>query len=98
MEEKTMTGSHSGSTLSRTVFKTMGLFGGIQVFSILCGLVRTKLVAVWLGTSGVGMFAIFTSALTLVSNLSQLNLRTSAVRTIAAGTSSARLPLILYSI
>ncbi|MDE6359332.1 MAG: hypothetical protein K2L29_07025 [Duncaniella sp.] len=35
MEEKTMTGSHSGSTLSRTVFKTMGLFGGIQVFSIL---------------------------------------------------------------
>lgn len=98
MEEKTMTRSHSGSTLSRTVFKTMGLFGGIQVFSILCGLVRTKLVAVWLGTSGVGMFAIFTSALTLVSNLSQLNLRTSAVRTIAAGTSSARLPLILYSI
>ncbi len=66
----------TGSSISRTVLKAMSIFGGMQVFTILCGIVRTKLVAIWLGTSGVGLFAIYTSALTLVSSLTQLNLRT----------------------
>lgn len=83
----------TGSSISRTVLKAMSIFGGMQVFTILCGIVRTKLVAIWLGTSGVGLFAIYTSALTLVSSLTQLNLRTSAVRTIASHEDPRTLPV-----
>ncbi len=72
------------------VFKALGIFGGSQVLSILCGVVRTKLVAIWLGTTGVGLFAIFNSALNLISGLSQLNLRTSAIRAIASDEGSPR--------
>ena len=37
------------STLSERVLKIMGIFSGVQIVSILCSIVRTKLVAVWLG-------------------------------------------------
>ncbi len=89
---------HHGNALSRTVFKAMGVFGGMQVFSILCGIVRIKLIAVWLGTAGVGLFAIFNSAVTLVSGFSQLNLRTSAVRAIASGHDGRSLASVIYSV
>ncbi len=89
---------HTTST-SRAVFKAMGIFGGTQAFSIICGVVRIKLIAIWLGTAGVGLFAIFNSALTLISGLTQLNVRTSAVRTIASSTpTSPTFPSLLYSI
>ena len=36
-------------TLSARVLKVMGLFSGVQVLTILCSIVRTKLVAMWNG-------------------------------------------------
>lgn len=80
------------------VFKALGIFGGSQVLTILCGVVRTKLVAVWLGTTGVGLFAIFNSALYLITGLSQLNLRTSAVRAIASEEGSPRQGFIIRGV
>lgn len=40
----------------RRIVKATGLFGGVQVINILCSLVKTKLIAVWLGAEGVGLF------------------------------------------
>lgn len=47
------------SKLSQHILKAMGLFGGAQAAVILMSIVRTKLVAVWLGPLGVGLNAIY---------------------------------------
>lgn len=60
------------------------MFGGQQLVSILCSIVRTKLVALWIGPAGIGLFGIFNSAVETIGGLSQLNLRQTAVREMAA--------------
>lgn len=75
--------------MSRTtagILKVMGLFGGVQVASIGCSLVRTKLVALWIGAAGVGLFGIFNSAVEMISVLCQVGIRQSAVRPLSSGT------------
>ena len=52
--------------------------------SILCSIVRTKLVAMWIGPVGVGLFGIFNSAIATFGNFAQLNLRQTAVREMAS--------------
>jgi Na+-driven multidrug efflux pump len=39
----------------RQIFKATSIFGGVQVIQIAIGIVRTKFVAVLLGTAGVGI-------------------------------------------
>ena len=72
--------------ISRTIVKAMGLFGSIQVFTILCSVIRTKLIALWIGPAGMGLFAIFNSAIDMVSNVSNLGVRTSSIRSISLHT------------
>ncbi len=67
----------------RQVFKATSIFGGAQAFTILIGIVRSKLAAVFLGTVGVGMNGLFTSPLSLISSISSLGIPFSAVRDIA---------------
>ena len=69
--------------ISKIAIKAMGLFGGVQAFTILCSIVRTKLVAVWIGPMGVGLFALFNQALELLNTGTNLGMRTSSVRDIA---------------
>lgn len=80
-----------GSSLSAMVLKTVGLFGSLEAVVILFSVLRIKLTALWVGAAGVGLFAIFNSAVTLISTLCQLNLRNSAVREIAARGGADRL-------
>lgn len=60
------------------------MFGGQQAVEILCSIVRTKLVALWIGPAGVGLFGILSSGMDLIASVTQLNLRDTAVREIAA--------------
>lgn len=71
------------TNISRTIVKAMGVFGSIQVFNILCSIVRTKLVALWIGPIGMGLFAIFNSAIDMIVNIANLGMRTSATRSIS---------------
>ena len=71
------------SGLSAMVLKAMGLFGGLQVFGIISSIIRTKLIAMWIGPAGVGLFGLYNAALDMISSATQLNLRNSAVREIA---------------
>lgn len=80
----------SSSALSAKVLKAMGVFGGLQVFTILCSIVRAKLVAVWLGTAGVGLLALYNSTMEMLQTNTQLNLRQSAVRDLSAASASER--------
>lgn len=76
--------SRGGDTnISRTIVKAMGVFGSIQVFNILCSVVRTKLVALWIGPLGMGLFAIFNSAIDMIVNIANFGMRTSATRSIS---------------
>ena len=59
------------------------LSGSASIVSILANFGRTKLIAVFAGTEGVGLLGLYTSTLNLVSAASSLGLGSSAVRDIA---------------
>ncbi len=91
----TVTGSRiAASPMSRRVLRAMSIFGGVQAVSILCSIVRTKLVAMWIGPLGVGLFGIFLSASDLIGNISQMGLSTSSTRAIASAPESRRPSII----
>ena len=68
----------------RQIFKATSLFGGVQAFNILISIIRSKIVAVLLGPTGMGIAELFTSTTGLVSEITNLGLGTSAVRDVAA--------------
>ena len=69
--------------ISRMAMKAMGLFGGVQVAGILCSIIRTKLVALWIGPVGIGLFGLFNNALEMISTGTNLGIRSSSVRDIS---------------
>ncbi len=72
-----------GKNIYRTIVKTTGLFGGTQVFTILCSIIKTKLVAVWLGEVGVGIIGLYNNTVDMLSSLTQLGMGTSSVRNLS---------------
>ena len=85
--------------LSERVMKAVGVFGGSQSIGIICSLVRAKFVAIWLGPSGFGLFAIFNNALDLLSQISLLGIRSSAVRDVAQNVSNpSRLAQVITAV
>lgn len=71
-------------TSYKSIFKATSLFGGIQVYQILIGIIRSKLIAVILGPAGMGITGLFVSATSLIKSLSSMGLQSSAVRDVAA--------------
>ena len=69
--------------ISRMAMKAMGLFGGVQVMGIVCSIVRTKLVALWIGPVGIGLFGLFNNALEMITAGTNLGIRSSSVRDIS---------------
>jgi len=67
----------------RQIIKATSLFGGVQIFSIIISIIRSKFVALFLGPNGMGILGLFMSSISLVSNLTNFGLQTSAVRDIA---------------
>lgn len=66
------------------ILKSTGIFGGSQIFTILIGVIRNKILAVLLGTAGVGLISVYQSTLDLVKSISSLGIETTGVREIAA--------------
>lgn len=67
----------------KKAFKATSLFGGVQIITILIGILKSKFIALWLGPSGFGIISIFNSTISLVSSISNLGLSSSAVREIS---------------
>lgn len=84
----------ASSALTRKVLSAMGVFGTVEILSMLCAVVRTKLVALWVGAAGIGLIGLYSTAIELLSALSQLSLRTTAVRDISATPPSLREKMI----
>lgn len=72
----------------RSIFKAISLFGGVQLFVILLGVIRTKVVALSIGPAGVGIIGLFTTALTLVFSIINLGIGSSSVKQISESISS----------
>ena len=72
------------ASLNARILKVTGMFGGLQVINIICSVVRSKLVAIWIGATGVGLFGVLNAALEMINSLTQLGVRQSAVRDLAS--------------
>jgi Membrane protein involved in the export of O-antigen and teichoic acid len=64
-------------------FKATSLFGGVQVFTILISIVRSKLVALLIGPVGIGMVELYTSTLKLIGSSTDFSLGVCAVRDVS---------------
>jgi PST family polysaccharide transporter len=78
----------AGTAGYRSILKSTSVIGGASVLNILIGMVRTKFVAILLGPAGVGLMAMYTQIVTLITTASGLGLSLSGVRQVAeaAGT------------
>ncbi len=76
------------STSHRQIFKSTALIGGTQVINIFLGIVRTKVLAILLGPSGIGIAGLYQSATGLIGTLAGFGIGSAGVRQIAeaAGT------------
>ncbi|HLO60093.1 MAG TPA: O-antigen translocase [Bacteroidales bacterium] len=76
----------------RQIFKATSLFGGVQVFNIIIGVIRVKFVAVLLGTFGVGVLGLLNAPLNLIMSISGLGIAVSSVRDVSEsyGTGDSR--------
>src|ERR1039458_5643454 len=70
------------------IFKSTPFTGGASVINILLGIVRTKVMAVLLGPSGVGLIGLYMTIIGLASTLSGMGIGSSGVRQIAEAAGS----------
>ena len=68
----------------RQVMKATSIFGGVQVFTILIGIIRSKFIAILLGPIGMGVFGLLSSTISMIASLTNFGLETSAVKDISA--------------
>jgi len=65
------------------IFKSTFLFGFVQVFRVIIGIVKNKIVAIILGAEGMGIMGIYTSTIALIQTSAGLGVSQSAVRDIS---------------
>lgn len=70
-------------TSYRSIFKATSLFGGVQIYQILVGVVKSKFLAILLGPAGMGIQGLYQSTLDVVKSLTSFGLEQSAVRDIS---------------
>jgi PST family polysaccharide transporter len=79
----------------KQIIKSTGIFGGSQVVTILLGIIRSKVLALLLGASGLGLISIYQNILDLIRSISVFGIDTTGVREIAtAGGSENKEELI----
>lgn len=71
------------STSYRSIFKATSLYGGLEAYQVIINLIKTKVVAILLGPAGVGINGLYTSAISLIAQVTNMGLGSSAVRNVA---------------
>lgn len=85
-EEKSIT-KHEQSSY-RNIFKTTSLFGGVEIWKILIGIIKQKLIAMLIGPTGMGISGLYTSSTQLIKSISSMGLSSSAVKNVAEANGS----------
>lgn len=73
-------------TLTLRVIKAISLLGSTQGLNMLCSIVGTKVLSILTGTAGVALMGALSQAADMIGNITQLNVRTSAVPQLSAAT------------
>jgi PST family polysaccharide transporter len=71
------------------ILRSSALIGGASALGLIIGIVRTKVLAVLLGPTGIGLLGVFTSIFDLARSVAQLGIQASGVRQIAEATATA---------
>jgi len=66
------------------ILKATSLFGGVQLINIIIAILRSKITAVLLGPSGMGIIGLLSSTLGMIGSLTNFGLGISAVKDIAS--------------
>lgn len=66
------------------IIKSTSIFGGSQIINIILGFVRNKIVAILLGTAGVGLIGIYQSIVDMIRSVAGMGMDTGGIREIAA--------------
>lgn len=69
----------------KSILKITSIFGYVQIVTLINGVIRSKLVASWLGTQGVGILGLVTSTLALIVAITNIGLPVSIVKYLAKG-------------
>ncbi len=72
----------------RQIFKATSIFGGVQFISIIISIIRSKFIAILLGSSGIGIMSLLQNGIDVIANVTNLGLTTSAVRDISEANDS----------
>lgn len=75
---------------SATIVRAMGLFTGVRTVSILCSLVRNKLIAIFIGPAGLGLVILLNSLVDLIGSATRLSIDQSAQRDLSQSSASHR--------
>lgn len=67
----------------KSLFKATSLFGGVQVYLILIGVIKSKIIALLLGPLGIGVQGLYVSAVELIKQFTSFGLSQSAVRDVS---------------
>ncbi len=83
-----------------SILKSTSLFGVVQVFSILISIIRSKVIAIWIGPIGIGVIGLLNSTIGLIGEFTKLGIDTTAVRDIAYAKSNdrERIPIVVSSL
>lgn len=65
------------------MLKGTAVFGGVQVFNVLINIIRGKLIAMIMGTIGMGVSSLYNSAMLPIQQLASMGLNQSSVRLIS---------------
>lgn len=68
----------------RQIMKATSIFGGVQVFQILIGIIRSKFIALLLGPAGMGLSGLLQAGTSMIAGLTNFGLSTSAIKNISA--------------
>ncbi len=74
------------------VLKASSIIGGAKVSTLLIGVIRTKVAALILGPSGIGLISLFSAAISMVGTVTRFGLDQSGVRAIAEARSNENAP------
>lgn len=76
------------------ILRSTALFSGSEVLGVVCGVIRTKVIAILTGAAGVGLLGILMSVCDMAGAVATSGLRTGGVRSIASTPDSRRQELI----
>jgi O-antigen/teichoic acid export membrane protein len=65
------------------ILKTTSLFGGVQFFTIIISIIRTKFIAIFIGPAGMGIATLLNSTINIIGGITGLGIETSAVKHIS---------------